>query len=97
MHTGTISKKRKRKLIDVTTSYDKKSNHSNKRAKMTAHHAAFKEIFQNEEIKRLQEENEWLKKAQKPQNRQVHMSKCLLIFSSFHIFTVYVILDYFNF
>ena len=45
MHTGTILKKRKRKCIDVSTNYDKKSNHSNKRAKMTAHHAAFKEIF----------------------------------------------------
>ena len=93
MHTGTILKKRKR---NVSTNYDK-SSHSIKRAKMTAHHAAFKEIFQNEEIKRLQEENERLKKAQEPQNQQVHMRKCLLIFNPIHIFTVYVILGYFNF
>ena len=33
---------------------------------MTAHHAAFKDIFQNEEIQRLREENERLKKLESP-------------------------------
>lgn len=41
---------------------------------MAAHHAAFKEILQNEEIKKLREENERLKRDQEPKNRQVQLS-----------------------
>ena len=41
---------------------------------MAAHHAAFKEILQNEEIKKLREENERLKRAQEPKNHQVQLN-----------------------
>ena len=40
---------------------------------MTAHHAAFKDIFQNEEIQRLREENEHLKRTREPHNHQVNI------------------------
>ena len=70
-----IGKKKKRKLVDSSTcnGNDKKSCHSVKKAKMTAHHDAFKEIFQNEEIKRLREENERLRRVQESQVHQVNL------------------------
>ena len=50
---------------------------------MSVHHAAAKEIFENEEIKRLREEIEQLKKVREPQNPLVKVnSTCLLIFLS---------------
>lgn len=57
---------------------------------MTAHHTAFKEIFQNEETKRLQEENEKLKRAQESQAHQVKM------FSPIYFYIANVV-DCFNF
>ena len=74
-------KQRKRKCID--TNDDKKHSHSIKKANMSVHHAAAKEIFENEEIKRLREEIEQLKKVREPQNPLVKVnSTCLLIFLS---------------
>ena len=40
---------------------------------MTAHHAALKNTFQNEEIQRLREENEYLKKTREHHNHQVNV------------------------
>ena len=67
MHNYSNIEKEKRKLIDASTNgNDKKSCHSIKKAKMTAHHATFKDIFQNEEIQRFREENERLTKLESP-------------------------------